>query len=532
MNRTLNTNITRLKFKNNHVVYENFIKCTIKDYEFNLSYNPTLLSGSQASLYPYSSSVGGDVFYNTTGSKYFGILKDFAQEKIASSYDFEESTGIITAGGSNIGNNGDSEVTKNEAIGFDFVFYGVTYNSVNLSSDGNLQFVTALPSFVNNPTGRRRVRGGNTIESTTDSVTPLPINNFGPTLFPFFTNLNLQTAYRLDAGIYTQTLGTAGDRIFCIEWKGVWSANTTKEVNFQIRLYETINVIEFVYGTIDNVTPRVRGLDYVIGLQRNYNDSVYFNQYTFDNAFNVPSSGLLLKYTPQYITDEFSPYVTTVGLYNDANDLLAVAKMSSPTPISPNTDMTFLVKFDTQWIGKPYFTPSVTPSLTPSVTPSNTPSISITPSITPSISITPSVTPSVTPSISITPSISATPSISITPSVTPSISITPSISVSISVTPSISITPSITPSTSVPLGECYSVQNVETPARDISVSYVARDGSLRCNVVPASSTINICVKAGSGAFINSYVGYGCIGSSPASSFTTYLGSSCNDATNC
>ena len=61
--RTLNTNITNIKFKNNHIVYENFIKCTIKDYEYNLSYNPTLLSGSQGLLVPYSSSTSGDIFY-------------------------------------------------------------------------------------------------------------------------------------------------------------------------------------------------------------------------------------------------------------------------------------------------------------------------------------------------------------------------------------------------------------------------------------------------------------------------------------
>jgi hypothetical protein len=83
--RTLGTNITDLKFKNNHVVYENFIKCTIKDYEFNLSYNPTLLSGSQALLYPYSSSLNGDIFYIVTGSEYYGDLKDFTTGSISGS---------------------------------------------------------------------------------------------------------------------------------------------------------------------------------------------------------------------------------------------------------------------------------------------------------------------------------------------------------------------------------------------------------------------------------------------------------------
>ena len=225
--RTINTGITKIKFQNSHTVYENFIKCTIKDYEFNLSYNPSLLSGSQATLVPYSASIGGDVFYNPTGSEYFGILKPF----------------------------------------------------------------------------------------TTGS--------------------------------------------------------------------------------------------------------------------------------------EFSPYTSEIGLYNDAGDLLAVAKLASPMPLSPNTDMTFLVKYDTQWVNKPYFTPSVTPSMTPSpsLTPSSTPSI--TPSNTPSISVTPSVsgTPSVTPSA--TTSVSVTPSISVTPSVTPSISVTPS------TTPSISVTPSVTPSTTPPLSYYY-----------------------------------------------------------------------------
>jgi len=43
----------------------------------------------------------------------------------------------------------------------------------------------------------------------------------------------------------------------------------------------------------------------------------------------------------------FTPYVTTLGLYNDNNELLAVAKFSKPMLISPYTDMIFVVKYDT-----------------------------------------------------------------------------------------------------------------------------------------------------------------------------------------
>lgn len=42
----------------------------------------------------------------------------------------------------------------------------------------------------------------------------------------------------------------------------------------------------------------------------------------------------------------FRPYITTVGLYNEANELLAVAKTNRPIPKSENVDMTFMIKID------------------------------------------------------------------------------------------------------------------------------------------------------------------------------------------
>jgi hypothetical protein len=43
----------------------------------------------------------------------------------------------------------------------------------------------------------------------------------------------------------------------------------------------------------------------------------------------------------------FTPYATTIGLYNNNNELLAVAKFGKPILMSPYTDMTFVVKYDT-----------------------------------------------------------------------------------------------------------------------------------------------------------------------------------------
>lgn len=43
---------------------------------------------------------------------------------------------------------------------------------------------------------------------------------------------------------------------------------------------------------------------------------------------------------------EFSPYITTVGLYNDTNELVAVGKLTLPVPKSQFTEMTFNIKLD------------------------------------------------------------------------------------------------------------------------------------------------------------------------------------------
>ena len=307
-NRTLDIGLRRIKFKNNHVVYENFVKCTIKDYEFNLSYNSSLLSGSQAQLFAYSGSNGDNVFYETTSSRYYGILKDFATGSISGS--------------------------------------------------------------------------------------------------------------------------------------------------------------------------------------------------------------------------EFSPYVTTVGLYNDSNELLAIGKMAAPIPISANTDMTFLIKYDTQWTEKPYFTPS--PSPTPSISVST--SVPATPSVTPSITVTPSVTPTVTPSKSIgstpsvTPSLTTTPSVTITPTVTPSV--TPTVTPSITV----SVTPTITPSSSSPLGQCYVIYNEGN--YDASISYLDKDGNASCMPVMAGGQTYLCVKSGTGGQIYPYIGLGCTGGTAPLLTIVNLGENCSSLMSC
>jgi len=58
--------------------------------------------------------------------------------------------------------------------------------------------------------------------------------------------------------------------------------------------------------------------------------------------FYQPTDSIYSFATASY----FSPYVTTVGLYNENQDLLAVAKLAQPLPTSATTDTTILVNID------------------------------------------------------------------------------------------------------------------------------------------------------------------------------------------
>lgn len=70
---------------------------------------------------------------------------------------------------------------------------------------------------------------------------------------------------------------------------------------------------------------------------------------TYDNLGDIYNSAAKVnngELKTNITVPEFQPYITTVGLYNDANELVAVGKLGTPVPKSANTDMTFVVKID------------------------------------------------------------------------------------------------------------------------------------------------------------------------------------------
>jgi hypothetical protein len=123
---------------------------------------------------------------------------------------------------------------------------------------------------------------------------------------------------------------------------------------------------QIVFGGIGNfiVGSESEGGDFIVGIEPLNNlkfqgsHLIYENEYqcTIDehefNATQNISARKIRSSDSEELADFatgslFKPYVTTIGLYNEHNDLLVVGKLGQPTRISDETDTTFILRWDT-----------------------------------------------------------------------------------------------------------------------------------------------------------------------------------------
>ena len=169
-----------------------------------------------------------------------GIPKSiFAQ---VSTYTFATTAGTYTpiTGGTVLGNNANDNNTFNGIAfpaGFAFSFGGVACTHFAVNSNG---FIAVGTSFAVN----------------TNAVNTIPISNTIP-------NNNVISALGGDiasttTGVLSRiVLGTAPSRVVVVQWKDYTYSGSTEVMNFQIKLYETTNNIEFVYGVFTGITPQI-----------------------------------------------------------------------------------------------------------------------------------------------------------------------------------------------------------------------------------------------------------------------------------
>jgi len=124
-----------------------------------------------------------------------------------------------------IGNSQNNAISAATSIGFNFVYDGTTYTQFKASSSGFITFNTASTS----------AQTTNNLTSSTDKILAVLWDNNK-------TGLAGNVNYKLT--------GTSPNRILTVEWlKLAWITgnNTGGTISCQIKLYETTNVIEYIY---------------------------------------------------------------------------------------------------------------------------------------------------------------------------------------------------------------------------------------------------------------------------------------------
>lgn len=77
-----------------------------------------------------------------------------------------------------------------------------------------------------------------------------------------------------------------------------------------------------------------------------YKCTIRANEYNYSLNPSLLKSGSINTYKDFVTGSDFSPYVTTIGLYNENQELLAVGKLAQPLPTSQTTDTTILINID------------------------------------------------------------------------------------------------------------------------------------------------------------------------------------------
>jgi uncharacterized repeat protein (TIGR01451 family) len=231
----------------------------------------------------------------------------------------------IDPGVTNVGNAGDDTVTSAVPVPFPFPFNGTNWNAVNLSSNGNAQFTTANTAFTN--------------------VCPLPSAAFNNALYGHWDDLHTGADATgcapypgTTCGIFTSTTGVTPNRIFNIEWRARTFSTPTGPINFEIRLYETGGIIEYVYGNLTGNPTNTNGNSASVGVQKGTGavPATDVSQFSCNTA--SLSTGLKVIFTPVSACPQGQG---TCVAGNSAD--LAITKTDGVTTVNPGQGITYTI---------------------------------------------------------------------------------------------------------------------------------------------------------------------------------------------
>ncbi|MFO0680573.1 MAG: DUF4215 domain-containing protein [Sandaracinus sp.] len=170
----------------------------------------------------------------------------------------------------------DDATTSIAALPFSVPFFGTTATYWSASTNGIVQLYPSATGATS------------TAYSNSDIPSTSTPNGF---IAGFWDDLYLGTGYDL----HYQTTGTAGSRVFVVEWLNALAGSSGTPFTFQIMLYEATGVIEIHYCSIGTGT-RGSGDSATIGLENATGTDGVRTSY---NTAGAATAGSGYRYTPQ-----------------------------------------------------------------------------------------------------------------------------------------------------------------------------------------------------------------------------------------
>ena len=134
---------------------------------------------------------------------------------------------------------------------------------------------------------------------------------------------------------------------FCTSLSGASAADYYKRPSGESLTIGAAFASASISGNCDAVRHRVTNISFNNSVE--INSTVYFCRAP-TNMFNYSANPTYLSASQVRVktvaTDDPVAYITTIGLYNSANELLAVAKLSEPLRKDPTNELTLRVRLD------------------------------------------------------------------------------------------------------------------------------------------------------------------------------------------
>jgi hypothetical protein len=275
-----------------------------------------------------------------------------------------DNTGYITSQSSQLVYRSIKELYYSNYIGGD---NGAPAASASFNNDGTITGSVYTPNYYNYlsntlPPSRYFPTGSN--EAVT--VISIPSNLFGEYLKPGSVNISTGSIVLQDDGLGNLLNGAlkVGDVIYEHGIVIITNSGITGSING----YGYVQYGSTVYGGGDynfvnnfysssltysfESTVTIYETQYKCTIRENEfnssnNPSLISSPTSIGNgsgsSFTQPGNG---KLNDNVTGSYFSPYITTVGLYNNNKELIAVAKLAQPLPVSSVTDTSILINFD------------------------------------------------------------------------------------------------------------------------------------------------------------------------------------------